>query len=127
LRYYLSRIGNYFTIIYLIVGIANGYQQAAYDAFLFQCKFLICQIMLQMIVRTFNLLKIFKKYTYLTIMLSRVFSDLIGFGMLFGILVFKISLILAVLCYQNQNQPGPYKEKWDEEMNKPWREEPMEG
>ena len=36
-------------------------------------------------------------------------------------------MIIAVLGIANHEQPGPYREKWEEEMIKPWRKEPMAG
>jgi len=60
-------------------------------------------------------------------MLGRVIFDLMGFGTLFGVLIFFTAMITAVIGFQNKVQPGDYKEKWDEEMSKDWREEIMEG
>ena len=60
-------------------------------------------------------------------MLGRVFFDLVSFGILYVALVFMIGMILAVLGTSNFQKPGPYKDMWDEEMAKPWREEMVPG
>ena len=70
---------------------------------------------------------IFEQFVYLTIMLKRAFSDLFGFAVLYVVLIFLIGVINAVFGFMNRVIPGSYKDKWNEEMPKPWREEFMEG
>ena len=60
-------------------------------------------------------------------MLNRVFVDLVGFGILFTVLIFQIGLIIAVVGIENQYMPGEYQDEWLDKMSKPYRMEMMTG
>ena len=105
---YFSDGSNYMELVYVWAGLINVLLQNSMSPFSFYCKFVMSQIMLQQIIKTFNYLRIMKNLSYLTTMLRNVIFDLLPFGVLFVMLIFLISMTFCVLGAGNENLPGAF-------------------
>jgi hypothetical protein len=112
--YYWSQTQNNIDIIFNIIGVMNFIVQQIYGPFHLSCKLFMISLVIIVLLKIFNILKIFGVFTPIVVMLKNVVFDLQAFLFFFFLLTFKFSLITCVMGLGNVNVEGKFKEAYSE-------------
>ena len=94
---YFSQLQNYSDIVYIWGSVANFFLQHIYGPYHIICRSLMIIIVLQVLVKTFSFMRIFKSLSSIVVLMQTVFYDLRIFMMFYVILLGLFCQCFAVL------------------------------
>merc|ERR1711935_1305341 len=92
---------NYIDMPYIILGYYNLYRQTYVGSLKFFSKLVMIIVISLALAKAFFFMKIFKGFSYIVTMMSRVMTDLQAFMVFFAILVVMLSIMLDVILMNN--------------------------
>ena len=99
-------------MIFNIIGVSNFVLQQMYGPFILASKLHMMALVVIVLLKLVNILKIFSVLTPIVVMLKRVIYELRVFLFFFFFITFNFSLMTSVMGIGNLNIEGPFKEKY---------------
>ena len=105
-------VENIVDLIFNIIGVSNFVLQQMYGPFILASKLHMMALVVIVLLKLVNILKIFSLLTPIVVMLKRVIYELRVFLFFFFFITFNFSLMTSVMGIGNLNIEGPFKEKY---------------